>query len=63
MNTLAETPWKPRQDRTKEVIDNLKIEDFKSSLSNNLPTSKEVNNFNKDSSHKTGKDLTIDITK
>ena len=41
-----------------EVIGNLNIEDFKSSLSNNLQTQEEVNIFNKDNSHKTGKDLT-----
>ena len=43
-----------------EVIGNLKIEDFKSSLSNKLPTQEEVDIFNKDNSHKTGKDLTIE---
>ena len=43
-----------------EVIGNLKIEDFKSSLSNKLPTQEEVDFFNKDISHKTGKDLTIE---
>ena len=43
-----------------EVIGNLKIEDFKSSLSNELPTQEEVDIFNKDNSHKTGKDLTIE---
>ena len=43
-----------------EVIGNLKIEDFKSSLSNKLPTQEEVHIFNKDNSHKTGKDLTIE---
>ena len=41
-----------------EVIGNLKIEEFKSSLSNKL-TTQEVDIFNKDNSHKTGKDLTI----
>ena len=30
-----------------EVIGNLKVEDFKSSLSNKLPTQEEVDNFNK----------------
>ena len=40
-----------------EVIGNLKIEDFKSSLSNKLQTQEEVDIFNKDKSHKTGKDL------
>ena len=43
-----------------EVIGNLKIEDFKPSLSNILPTQEEVDIFNKDNSHKTGKDLTIE---
>ena len=43
-----------------EVIGNLNIEDFKSSLSNKLPTQEEVDIFNQDNSHKTGKDLTIE---
>ena len=43
-----------------EVIGSLKIEDFKSSLSNKLPTQEEVYSFNKDNSHKTGKDLAIE---
>ena len=43
-----------------EVIGNLKIEGFKSSLSNKLPTKEEVYIFNKDNSHKTAKDLTIE---
>ena len=43
-----------------EVIGNLKIEDFKSSLHNKLPTQEEVGNFNNENSHKTGKDLTIE---
>ena len=43
-----------------EVVGNLKIEDFKSSLHNKLPTQEEVDIFNKDNSHKTGKDLTIE---
>ena len=42
-----------------EVIGNLKIDDFKSSLSNKLPTQEEVDIFNKGNSHKTGKDLNI----
>ena len=42
------------------LIGNLKIEDFKSSLSNKLPTEEEVDNFNKDNSHKIGKDLIIE---
>ena len=43
-----------------EAIGNLKIEDFKSSLHNNLPTQDEVDNFNSENSQKTGKDLTIE---
>ena len=43
-----------------EVIGNPKIEDFKSSLWNKLPIQEEVDIFNKDNSHKTGKDLTIE---
>ena len=39
---------------------NLNIEDFKSSLSDKLPTQEEVANFNKDNSLKTGKDLTVE---
>ena len=42
-----------------EVIGNLKIEAFKSSLHNKLPTREEVDNFNNENSHKTGRDLTI----
>ena len=42
------------------LIGNLNIEDFKSSLSNKLPTQEEVNIFNKDNSHKTGNNLTIE---
>ena len=42
------------------LIGNLNIEDFKSSLSKKLSTQEEVDNFNKDNSHKTGKDLTIE---
>ena len=38
----------------------LKIEEFKSSLHNNLPTQEEVDNFNNENSHKTDKDLTIE---
>ena len=44
-----------------EVLVNLKIEDFKSFLSNILPTQEEVDIFKKDNSHKTGKDLTIEF--
>ena len=43
-----------------EVIGNLIIEDVKTSLSNQLKTQEEVDIFNKDNSHKTGKDLTIE---
>ena len=42
------------------LIDILNTEDFKSSLSNQLPTQEEVDIFNKDNSHKTGKDLTVE---
>ena len=47
-------------DDYQEVINNLKIEDFKSSLSKKLPTQEEVYSFNKDNSRKTGKVLTIE---
>ena len=43
-----------------EAIGNLEIEDFNSSLHNKLPTQEEVDNFNNENSHKTGKDLTIE---
>ena len=43
-----------------EVIGNLKIEDFKYSLSNKLPTQEEVDIFNKANGQKTGKDLVIE---
>ena len=43
-----------------EAIGNLKKEDFKSSLSNKLLTQEEVDIFNNENSHKTGKDLTIE---
>ena len=39
---------------------NLNIEDFESSLFYKLPTQEEVDNFNKDNSHKTSKDLTVE---
>ena len=42
------------------LIDNLKIEDFKSSLHYKLPTQEEVDNFKNENSYKTGKDLTIE---
>ena len=41
-----------------KLIGSLNIEDFESSISN--PTQDEVDNFNKDISFKTGKDLTIE---
>ena len=47
-------------DSYNEVGGNLKIEDFESSLYNKLPTQKEVDNFNYENSHKTGRDLTIE---
>ena len=43
-----------------ENIGNLKTEDLKSSLHNKLPTQEEVDKFNNENSHKTGKDLTIE---
>ena len=43
-----------------EAIGNLKIEDFKSSLHNKLPTQEEFDISNKDNSHKTSKYLTIE---
>ena len=43
-----------------EAIGNPKIEDFKSSLHNKLPTQEEVDNFNNENSNKTVKDLTIE---
>ena len=46
-----------------EVIGNLKVEDFKSSLHNKLPTQEEVDNFNNENSNKTGKDLTTEYLK
>ena len=47
-------------DSYQEVIGNLNREDFQSLLFNKLPTQEEVDIFNKDNSHKTGKDLTIE---
>ena len=47
-------------DDYQEIIGNLKIEDFKSSLHNKLPTQEEVDNFNNENCHKTGRDLTIE---
>ena len=43
-----------------ENIGNLKIEDFKSSLHNKLPTQEEVDNFNNENTNKTGKDVIIE---
>ena len=49
-------------DSYKEFIGNLKIEDFKTSLSlsNKLPSQEEVDIFNNENSHKTDKDLSIE---
>ena len=47
-------------DTYQEVIGNLNIENFKSNLSNKLPTQEEVDSFNKDNSHKIGKDISIE---
>ena len=47
-------------DKYQEVIGNLNIEDFKSSLSNKLSTQEEVENINKDNTNKTAKDLTME---
>ena len=47
-------------DTYQEFTGNLNAENFKSSLSNKLPTQEKVDNFKKDNSHKTGKDLTIE---
>ena len=47
-------------DDSDNFIGNMNIEDFKSSLSNKLPTKEEADNFNKDNSKKTGKDLAIE---
>ena len=41
-------------------IGNLNIADFKSSFSDKLPTQEEADNSNKDNSHKTGNDLTVE---
>ena len=43
-----------------KAIGNLRIENFKSSLHNKLPTQEEVDIVNNENSHKTGKDLTIE---
>ena len=42
------------------LIGNLKIENFKFSLHNKLPTQEEVDIFNNENSQKKGKDLTIE---
>ena len=46
-------------DSYQEVIEDLKTEDLKSSLSNKLPTQEEVDIFNDENSHKSGRDLSI----
>ena len=56
----SKTTWGTTTKSYDEVIGNLKIEDIKSSLHNKLPTQEEADIFNKDNSHKTGKDLTIE---
>ena len=56
----SKATWGTTKKSYDEVIGNLKIEDFKSSLHNKLPTQEEVDIFKKDNSHKTGKDLTIE---
>ena len=56
----SKTIWGTTTKSYDEVIGNLKIEDFKSSLHNKLPTQEEVDIVNKDNGHKTGKDLTIE---
>ena len=43
-----------------DIIGDINKEDFKSSLSNKLPIQEEVDNFNKDNNHITGKDLIIE---
>ena len=47
-------------DTYQEVLGILNKENFKSSLSNKLRKQEEVYSFNKDNSHKTGKDTTIE---
>ena len=47
-------------DSYNNLIGNLKIEKLKSSLHKKLPTQEEVDIFNNENSHKTGKDLTIE---
>ena len=53
-------PYEHFGDSYQEIIDNLKIEDFKFSLSNKLPTQEEIDIFNKEYSRKSGKDLTTE---
>ena len=43
-----------------EFTGNLKIEDFKSSLSDKLTTQEEVDSLYNENNHKTGRDLTIE---
>ena len=52
--------WGTTTKSYQEVRGNVKIEYFKSSISNKLLTQEEVDIFNKDNSHKTGEDLTIE---
>ena len=52
--------WGTTTKSYQKIIGNLNIENFKSSLSNKLATQEEVDSFNKDNSHKTGEDLTIE---
>ena len=52
--------WGTTTKSYQEVTGNLNIENFKSSLSNKLPTQEEVDSFIKDNSHKSGIDLTIE---
>ena len=57
---VVELPMVAKLPMTIDHIGNLIIKDFKSSLSNKFSTQEEVDNFNKDNSHKTGKNLTVD---
>ena len=41
-------------------MNNLSIEDFKSSLTNKLPPQSEVDEFNRSNSMKTGKELALE---
>ena len=46
--------------KNQEVLGNPNMEDFKSSLSNKLPTHEEFDKFNNENSHRTDKDLIIE---